>query len=92
MIPKANPHSLKVGRLSAQFSWRVTLATTFSPRFTIISPRFHQPIFAFRRLPIAEDFRPISRRKPRTNPELTTAHHKPQRLVLSTAKWSSHAY
>jgi hypothetical protein len=37
---------LKVGDYRPQFSWKDALATTFSPRFTIVSPQFHQPIFA----------------------------------------------
>jgi len=47
----------KPGDYRPQFSWEDALATTFSPRFTIVSPRFHQSIFRFRRLPIAKDFR-----------------------------------
>jgi hypothetical protein len=35
----------------------IAFATTFSPRFTIVSPQFHQPIFRFRRLPFAKDLR-----------------------------------
>jgi hypothetical protein len=51
------------------------LATTFSPRFTIVSPRFHQPIFAsvvFQLPKISSD----KRNKPENEPG--THHNPPQ--------------
>jgi hypothetical protein len=72
MIPKANT---QVGRLSGEFSWSIALATTFSPRFTIFPPRFHQPIFRFRRLPIAKDLR-LKPEEAKNEPG--THHNSPQ--------------
>jgi hypothetical protein len=82
----------KSGDYRPKFSWSIALATTFSPRFTIVSPRFHQSVFRFRRLPIAKDIRRKAEQSQRTNLKLTTTHHKPRSRVLSIAKWSVHNY
>ena len=37
-------NSSTLGDYRPRFSWEDTLATTFSPRFTIVSPQFHQPV------------------------------------------------
>jgi len=78
----------KSGDYRPKFSWSIALATTFSPRFTIVSPVG----FSLPSPPNCQRYPPISRTKPRTNLELTTSHHKPRRLVLPTAKWSVHNY
>lgn len=62
--------------------------TTFSPsshhvftsRFSLLSSSNYQR------------FPPNKRNKAEKNLELTTTHHKPRRLVLSTARWSVHDY
>jgi hypothetical protein len=61
--------------ISHSFPGRITLATTFSPRFTIVSPQFHQPVFAF----IVFQLPKISADKPnKARKEPGTHHNSPQ--------------
>jgi hypothetical protein len=63
------------GDYRSQFPWSTTLATTFSPRFTIFSPQFHQPIF----VPVVFQLPKISADKSnKARNEPGTHHNSPQ--------------
>lgn len=77
-----------IGRSSLKHYISNHILTTFHHRLTTFSP----VDFSLPSSSNCQRFPPISRTKPTRNLKLTTTHHKPRRLVLSTAKWSIHNY